>query len=95
MPKDIISPAAGVYSGMVNVRNDGYYSVINVGKRPTYGDIEEELIEAHILGFDQDIYHEEIEVSFLKKLRDEKKFNSEAELKAQIELDCKSVVLTI
>ncbi len=50
-----------------------YHTVINVGKRPTIGDLKKDLVEAHILDFDEDIYGRDIEVSFLKRIRDEKK----------------------
>jgi riboflavin kinase / FMN adenylyltransferase len=88
IPDEIVSPASGVYSGMVEINDKSYFSVVNVGKRPTFGDIEEDLIEVHILNFDGDLYGQEIQVLFLKRLRDEKKFRSVEELKEQIRLDC-------
>jgi len=93
LPPEKSCPKAGVYSGIVISDDKLYFSVINVGKRPTYGDLIENLIEAHILDFDRDIYNKEIEVIFLKRIRDEKKFTSEAELKEQIKLDCRSAKL--
>jgi len=90
LPPDKSCPKAGVYSGIVDIDEKKYFSVVNVGKRPTYGDLVENLIEAHILDFDGDIYNKEIEVSFLSRIRDEKKFASEDELKEQIKLDCKT-----
>ena len=85
---NIIVPAAGVYSGVVSIENTDYYTVVNIGIRPTFGDLTENLIEAHIIDFSGDLYDETIEISFLEKIRDEKKFNSLDELKSQIKLDC-------
>jgi len=50
------------------------------------------ILEVHILNFDKDIYGEKIKVNFLKKIRDEKKFDSLDELKAQIQEDIHSIV---
>ncbi|EKE02844.1 MAG: riboflavin biosynthesis protein RibF [uncultured bacterium] len=93
LPENMISPAAGVYSGLVYIGNDSHYAVINVGKRPTYGDLLVNLVEAHILNYNGDLYHKNIEVAFLKKLREEKKFASEAKLVEQIRLDCQAATL--
>lgn len=90
MPEEIIEPAGGVYTGTVEIDNRQYYSVINVGKRPTFGDLTEDLIEAHIINYSGDLYDKIIEVNFLKKIRNEKKFNSLDELKAQIQHDCET-----
>jgi riboflavin kinase/FMN adenylyltransferase len=44
-------------------------------------------VEAHLLDFARDIYGQEMELAFLKKLRDERKFPSPAALREQIEQD--------
>ncbi len=95
IPKNIIEPASGVYSGTVEIDGKIYHSVINVGKRPTFGDLVKDIIEAHVLDFSGDIYNKTIEVSFLRKIRDEKKFSSLDELKEQIRKDCESIIFSI
>jgi len=87
-----IFPLNGVYAGVVKISSKMYHTVINIGKRPTIGDLEKPIIEAHILDFDKDIYGEKIEISFLSRIRDEKKFNSLDELKTQIQKDCDLVL---
>ncbi len=87
-----ILPLRGVYSGMVKLKAQEYNAVINVGRRPTVGNFDKDLVEAHILNFDEDIYGEIIEVFFLDRIRDEKKFDSIEDLKKQIETDCKTAV---
>ncbi|OGI05392.1 MAG: riboflavin biosynthesis protein RibF [Candidatus Melainabacteria bacterium RIFOXYA12_FULL_32_12] len=93
LPENMISPAAGVYSGLAYIGNENYFAVINVGKRPTFGDLTVNLVEAHVLNYSGNLYHKNIEVAFLKKLRDEKRFASEAELVEQIKLDCQAVTV--
>ncbi len=87
-PDFIISPGSGVYLGNVKVKNQFHPAVINVGYRPTFGDLNQALIEVHILDFNDLIYDELINVSFIKKIRDEKQFASIEELTQQIEFDC-------
>lgn len=88
LPSELIIPLNGVYSGLVKIDSKVYHALINVGKRPTIGDLKKDLVEAHILDFNEDIYDKIIEVSFLKRIRDEKKFSSLEELKSQIKKDC-------
>lgn len=60
--------------------------VASIGTRPTVNETKA-LLEVYLLDFNQDIYGRHIQVSFLKKLRDEEKFDSLDELKQQIQLD--------
>lgn len=79
---------SGVYAVEVKGATAGLvYGVANVGTRPTVGDLTEAILEVHLLDFDCDIYGKNIEVIFRKKIRDEKKFSSLDELKANIHSD--------
>jgi|EndMetStandDraft_5_1072996.scaffolds.fasta_scaffold02667_2 riboflavin kinase/FMN adenylyltransferase len=60
--------------------------VANCGKRPTISGLKN-LLEVHLFDFDQNIYGQFIEIEFLKKIRDEKKFDSLEALKQQIAKD--------
>jgi riboflavin kinase/FMN adenylyltransferase len=62
--------------------------VANIGSRPTI-DGTRDYLEIHIFDFNKDIYGEHIEVEFIHKIRDEKKFDSLHELQNQIKLDIK------
>ncbi len=76
----------GVYSGVVEVDKKPYKSIINYGARPTFN-LEEKLVEAHLIGFDGNLYGKEIEVQFLDYIRDIKKFDSAEELIEQLNKD--------
>ncbi len=79
-----VTPVLGVYAVTVHgLAVEPLYGVANVGKRPTV-DGTRSLLEVHIFDFDQDIYGRYIEVEFVMKLRDEKRFDSFDLLKAQI-----------
>ena len=81
-------PPHGVYAARVLVRREIVPAVLNLGIRPTLGNSGGELrFEVHLLDFQGDLYGEELEVGFVAKLRDERKFQGIDALKAQIGLD--------
>lgn len=82
-PKDIVKIPFGVYSGLVGEK----HAMINWGMKPTLNNTKEPVVEVHILGYEGDLYGKVLEVEILKKIRDEKKFNSLEELREQIEKD--------
>ena len=85
----IRSALSGVYT--VNARIDGghevYQGVANIGIRPTINEGLIAKLEVHLLDFNKDIYGKNLQVTFLEKLRDEKKFSSLDTLKAAIDND--------
>lgn len=80
-------PMRGVYFVEVDINNRNFYGMMNIGYRPTFNNSSELILEVHIFYFREDIYDEFIIIRFIDKLRDEKKFNSVAELKQQLEID--------
>ncbi len=82
-----ITPQKGVYSTICTFRGCDYLSITNIGNNPTFNNNDALNVETNIFDFDQDIYGEEIQVNFYKKIREEKKFNSVNELIAQISKD--------
>jgi riboflavin kinase/FMN adenylyltransferase len=61
-------------------------SVMNVGIRPTVGG-RKLTVESHLLNFSGNLYGEQIEVQFLRRLRDEIRFSGIDELKNRIRMD--------
>ena len=60
----------------------------NIGLRPTVDQAREQpLLEVHVLEFSGDLYGRELEIEFLFRVRDERKFDSLQALKAQLALD--------
>ena len=60
---------------------------MNVGVRPTFDTGRGLLVEAHLIGFDGDIYGETLRIAFLERLRGEKRFDSVDELVEQMNRD--------
>lgn len=84
-------PCDGVYAAWVMIGGERFAGMLNIGNNPTLNN-RERSIEVHILGLNRDLYDETIELEFVDKIRDEQKFNSLEELKAQIERDKKGIL---
>ena len=88
---DIIKPLYGVYSGLATYKGITYQAMINFGIRPSIDKFQRETLEAHLIGFEGDLYGETIEVEFVSRLRNEIRFSSVEELKKQLNEDCLAV----
>jgi riboflavin kinase/FMN adenylyltransferase len=89
-------PARGVYLTETMVRDKSYMSLTNIGLNPTFLNQGTRLrVETFISDFHEDIYGETIQVNFVKKIREEKKFDSVKELVNQISLDLELLKKTI
>ncbi|MDH4207242.1 MAG: bifunctional riboflavin kinase/FAD synthetase [Anaerolineae bacterium] len=83
----LMIPAAGVYAARVHWESANHGGVVNIGTRPTFDDLKENLLEAHILDFSGDLYGRHLRVEFIERLRPEKRFPSPEALMAQMEKD--------
>jgi riboflavin kinase / FMN adenylyltransferase len=84
-PEKLI-PADGVYAVKAMFDFHEYPGMLNIGIRPTING-RDKTIEVHLFGFDQEVYGEQITVTFEHRIRDERKFESLDALKAQLLLD--------
>ncbi len=80
-------PAPGVYATIAHLPSGPAPSVTNIGMRPTFDDDGGLSIESHIIDFDDDIYGTDLRVEFVKRLRDERKFDGIDALVEQIGKD--------
>lgn len=85
----MVAPANGVY--VTNCRVDGqlHPAITNVGSKPTIG-MYQKNVETHLLDFSGNLYGREIRVEFLKKLRDERKFENVEALAEEIHRNCRT-----
>ena len=79
-------PGNGVYAVEAEVLGIKYKGMCNIGVRPTVNGVGR-TIETHILDFDQDIYGLPLTLRFVKRIRDERKFDSLEALRAQLIID--------
>jgi riboflavin kinase/FMN adenylyltransferase len=95
LPAELLLPQNGVYAGEALLQGSRYLTVLNIGVHPTFGSGRERLIEAHLLGFQGDIYHQGIEIRLMERLRDERKFDSSQDLIRQIEKDIEAAKMLV
>ncbi|MBR4020005.1 MAG: bifunctional riboflavin kinase/FAD synthetase [Firmicutes bacterium] len=86
--QDMVTPPNGVYITYCTYNGVQYPSVTNVGIKPTIGTYTKN-VETHIFNFDKELYGKHITVEFLKKTRDEVKFDNVRDLSEQIVRDCR------
>ena len=84
---DLIVPNKGVYITRTKYNGMIYKSITNIGNNPTFKDTDHVHIETNLFDFDTDIYGENLDIEFLHKIRDEKKFSTVNDLIAQIKAD--------
>jgi riboflavin kinase/FMN adenylyltransferase len=80
-------PHDGIYFAQVDFGGTTAYGMVSIGVRPTFFAQGQRIVEAHILDFDGDIYGEVITLQFLKRLRDERKFEGAEQLIEQMHKD--------
>lgn len=86
VPRERIIPADGVYLTMVTFHEQHFYGLTNIGFKPTFKG-KTKTIETYIFNFENSIYENELRLTFLQKIRDERPFSSSEKLKEQINLD--------
>jgi riboflavin kinase/FMN adenylyltransferase len=79
----------GVFISEVEIRSKLLPAVTHVGRKPTFND-KDTHIESYIMDFKNNLYGERIRILFLKKIRDEKKFDTPEDLSLQIKKDLES-----
>lgn len=88
-------PANGVYAVKVRVLGREFVGMCNIGVKPTVTDARQRSIEVHIFDFDEDVYGLDIDVMFVRKTRDERRFDSLDSLREQLASDvivCKEIL---
>ena len=88
-PPNVALPKPGVYAAIVKTLHDGkkHPAMVNIGVRPTVMRGDNTVVEAHIIDWNGDLYDKEITVRFIKRLRDEIKFDSIEALRKQLSAD--------
>lgn len=85
-PVKVLIPANGVYAAIIHMDGNRYKGVLNIGVNPTFAD-EKLSIEVHLLKFNDNIYGKNLDILFIDRIRDEKKFEGPEKLVEQIKQD--------
>jgi riboflavin kinase/FMN adenylyltransferase len=86
IPEEKLIPAAGIYASFARTETGSYQAAVSIGTRPTYGP-GALTVEAHLLGFQGDLYGQRLRLAFVQRLREEIAFTSEVALVRQIAED--------
>ena len=81
-------PPDGVYAGWAHINGKAYQSMANIGKNPTFGDLER-TVEAYLINYRGNLYGREMKLDIVARLRNEKKFDTVEDLKKQVAEDVK------
>ena len=84
---ELYLPKFGVYAVFAHIKGKKFTAVANLGVRPSFAE-HKPLLEVHIFNFSDDLYNQKVKIEFIKFIRAEKKFSSQAALTKQIKLDC-------
>ncbi len=90
-PSDRQLPADGIYAMRVVVDGEVLAAAANLGVRPTFEPAGLRMLEAFLLDVDRDVYGKLVEARFVARIRDERRFGSVEELRAQIARDVEAV----
>lgn len=86
VPPGKLIPGLGIYAGYASSPEGTYQAAISVGYRPTF-DKTELRVEAYLLDFDGDLYQQRLELRFVSRIRDERRFAGPDELSRAIAHD--------
>jgi riboflavin kinase / FMN adenylyltransferase len=99
VPANVAIPADGIYAGIAKTADmPDTAAAISIGVRPTFETAGGRLVEAHLIGFDGDLYGRTVSLELLERLRDEERFDSPQELIEQMKRDveqAKTVAATV
>lgn len=87
---ELVMPANGVYAAHVRVDGESHRAAVNIGYRPTVSGERALRVEAHLLDYEGDLYDRQLGLIFVRKLRDEQRFESMDALREQIAIDVES-----
>jgi riboflavin kinase/FMN adenylyltransferase len=86
LPECYLLPCYGVYLVKLGFQNKGFYGLANVGIKPTFGKFQP-MVEVYLFDVELDLYHQPVQVEFLKFIRPENRFSGPEALQKQITRD--------
>lgn len=94
-PHNEVRPPPGIYACRTRVERETYPSAAFLTAHPDPRKGPPDVVEVHLLDVTLDLYEQDIDVCFVKKLRDEWRFDGLAALKAQIARDCEAARIAL
>ena len=85
--KELLIPCKGIFATIAMIKNTNFLSGTSIGYNPTFEKEKKVSIETFIIDFNEDLYNQKISLSFISKIRQEKKFESTEDLIKQMQSD--------
>ena len=97
LPADphLLVPRIGVYAVWAEITEGRFPAMLNIGRRPTLNNGTDISIEAHLIGFNGNLYNQPLTLHFVRRLRDEQTFPSLESLTHQLEQDAREALLAL
>ena len=89
-----LTPANGVYTALAHLPSQRHAAAVHIGPNPTFGEVARK-IEVHILDFTGDLYGQPLEIDFLDRVRDVRRFDSVDDLRLQLSQDVAAVRVAV
>lgn len=86
-PEDLLLPKRGSYAVWTEFEGKKVLGMMNIGMKPTFHDDYVTTVEVHFFDFQGDLYHRELNINIVERLRDERKFSGVSELLEQLHKD--------
>lgn len=86
-----VVPCHGVYESFVTIGDRTFHGITNIGVKPTIAGERRPLMETHVVGLEEEIYGQEIQVALVHMIRREQKFDNIEQLKNAIAADLNSL----
>ena len=85
--KELLIPCKGIFATIAMIKNTNFLSGTSIAYNPTFEKEKKISIETFIIDFNEDLYNQKISLSFISKIREEKKFESTEDLIKQMHSD--------
>ena len=89
--KELLIPCKGIFATIAMIKNTNFLSGTSIGYNPTFEKEKKISIETFIIDFNEDLYNQKISLSFISKIREEKKFESTEDLIKQMHSDISNI----
>ena len=84
-------PADGVYAARITIDGERFGAAVSIGNNPTFGDVDEKTVEAHVLDQNLDLYGKRVELEFVEYIRPMNKFPDAEALVTQMHADERTI----
>jgi riboflavin kinase/FMN adenylyltransferase len=91
-PVEGFVPADGVYATWLHVDGEKFPAATSIGTNPTFGDVDQRVVESHAIGAALELYGKTVDVDFVEYIRPMNKFPDMDALARQMDIDAAKIL---